>query len=529
MVSVGILAALFGMVLAVGGRIERKAVPHPPHAARPLAVTGFGLGVVAGLFLLWLGASARPFFAATASLITLAVFVGISRVKYGYLREPLVFSDLAFIATLIRHPALFYLGRREAAGIAIFIAAVIALISVWTTQEPRLFGHGAQALILAGGVGLSALLLAGPLAQRLAALEPLRSAPAGDLVRDVGLLTTLVGGFALWRAERVRAAHSDPGPARLGDRYRAVIVIQSESFCDIRRQGVAARLEAFDRLRGRALASGRLEVSCFGAYTHRSEVEMLTGIPFAAQGMDRFDPYLRPDRLAEASLATRLRVGGWRTLFLHPHDPRFFRRDRAIPQLGFERFVAEDAYSDGDRYGPYVSDRAIARTLIREIEQAVEAGKPLFAMAVTMEAHDPYGPGRLAETDDPVAQYVRHIANTDALLGALVEALDLRTDRSLLVFYGDHAPILPGHEALADDTATDYLMLECGWAAQKDTEPTGSVDRSPAKINALLRSKLGTGRQPTTEGSGVTTETGRGTGLDEGSATPSISRSMTEK
>lgn len=452
----------------------------------------------AWLAALWLGLSARPVFAGVAGLVTLGVFVVISRQKHAYLREPLVFSDLAFLPLLWRHPALFYLGRGEAVGLAALAAGLVALIAAWIHVEPRLFGYGAQAALLASSLAVAAAFAIG--AGRLVPLVPalvavVTRAPAGAFVQRLGLTGSLLAGYIAWRTEAMRpAAGAAHGP--LGDRHQAVIVLQSESFADLRRHGLALELAAYDRLRARALAHGRLDVSCFGAYTHRSEFETLTGVPFAHQGMDRFHPYLRPQRLAGHSLARQLAGAGWRAVFAHPHDARFFGRDAAIPALGFDRFIGEGEFGAADRFGPYVGDVALGRRIGAEIAQARQDGVPLFMMAVTMEAHDPYGPGRLDGVDDPARQYARHLANADAMLAGVADALDRLTECSLLVFYGDHAPILPGYAVLADDTATDYIVVECGRAAAScgDLRSAGrSSARSPAGLNALLRDRLGRG------------------------------------
>lgn len=520
MFHVVLMFAALAATLVVAGRLDGLAVPAGERAPRrPGQAQLLGALIAVWLWLLWLGLSARPLFAAVAALVTLGVFAGISRAKYACLREPLVFSDLGFLPTLVRYPALFYLGRNEAVGLGVVVMLLGGVIVAWTRLEPRALGGAVQfgALAAAGLVAIAVPLSAGRIASALPTLSrQLLDLPAGRFVGLQGLAVSLVAGFALWRNDggREKACRSPDLPA---GGYDAVILLQSESFTDLRRVGVGLELPHYDRLRARALSHGRLNVSCYGAYTHRSEVEMLTGVAFADQGMDRFDPYLRPGRLAPASLARKLGEKGWRTLFLHPHDTRFFRRDRAIPRLGFACFLGEGAFAPGDRFGPYVGDAAVGRRIVQEVRAAGASGQALFLMAVTMEAHDPYGPGRLPGIDNPVAQYVRHAANADAMLGALVAALDAHTGRSLLVFYGDHAPILPGHEGLADDRATDYLVLECGRAAAKASERPAST-RSPAAINALLRSKLAEGRQAD-EGAGMSGE----------SATTSMIRSTMEK
>lgn len=448
-----------------------------------------GLSIAVWLWTLWLGLSARPAFATIATLSTSAVFVLISRMKYTYLREPLVFSDLGFLGLLIRHPALFYIGRKERGGLGIVTGVLLLFIGLWIHYEPRAISAGLQAMTLILAFLPVMLIVFGAgkeirLAPRTVA--EVEGHPAHRFVKRLGLSVSLLISYVVWRA----GGSDHEAPPVDGTGYDAVIIVQSESFIDLRRQGVATQLPNLDRMRLRALAHGRLNVSCFGAYTHRSEVEMLTGVPFTAQGMDRFDPYLRPERIAQASLAMRLRIAGWQTRFIHPHDQRFFRRDRAISRLGFDQFIGEDAFAATDRYGPYIGDIALAMRIVKEIKTVHNTEPPLLLMAVSMEAHDPYGIGRLSEIDDPVKQYVRHIAHADTLLGLVVEALDTNTRHSLLVFYGDHAPILPGHEALAEDTATDFVLLSCGSESEKMSGEQTLLTLSPAEVHALLCSLL---------------------------------------
>ena len=81
---------------------------------------------------------------------------------------------------------------------------------------------------------------------------------------------------------------------------------------------------------------GRLEVPGWGANTMRAEFAVLTGIPESELGYDRFNPYHALARVPIASQVWRLRRAGYRTICLHPFDRRFFRRDLAMPALGFE-------------------------------------------------------------------------------------------------------------------------------------------------------------------------------------------------
>jgi phosphoglycerol transferase MdoB-like AlkP superfamily enzyme len=227
---------------------------------------------------------------------------------------------------------------------------------------------------------------------------------------------------------------------------------------------------------------------CQGAYTLRPESAALSGRGFDQQRFDRFHPYLRPRRLAAGSLAQWLARSGWDTLFVHPHDGSFFRRWRAIPILGFARFADEQAFRGALRIGPYIADQAVADFLLDELQASTTRGRKLFAYAVTMEAHDPYGVGRLPDEADPVRQYVHHIENTDRMLARLADAIEAGQQRVLLVVFGDHVPCLPSFADPFPDTRTDYFVVELGKPSNGDW--SGLPVTRPEHLHRLIRACL---------------------------------------
>ncbi|MFG1478120.1 LTA synthase family protein [Xanthobacter sp. V4C-4] len=479
--------------------MERVFAPAPRRAGAVGPHLALRLAVFAVLFLFWLAVSARAAFAATASIITTAVFLIISGEKARHLKEPFVVTDFAFLVLLVRHPDLFYLGWRKSLGVCAVIAGLVGLIVGWMVLEPRTLSWASQGIALGALLVLVGLAFAVPrllLSPWPRALALVTEAPARAFVSQLGLLPSVaVSALALRalpapgpRPAAAAGARGSAGPMP-GPNWDAVVVIQSESFYDLRRQGVALDLQALDALKSRALAHGRLVVPCYGAYTLRPEFAVSTGLPFAAQGMDRFHPYLRARRFAGHALPAELAAEGWETVFIHPYDPHFFSRARAVPHLGFQRFLTEADFAGMERFGPYVADAAVGTRMRAELAAARQRARPLYMMAVTMEAHDPYGAGRLADTDDPLEQYCRHVTHADALLAGMVAELDAQTDRSLLVFYGDHAPLLPGFDMLADDPRTDYLVVACG---RQMTAGGGAAagECAPDGLNAILRRML---------------------------------------
>lgn len=485
------MSITFSLVLTVvaGELLDCLAKPSRRLlAGGPLAV-GWRAALVVSIWLLAFGLTGRLLFAAVATMVTVAIIVTISNVKQRYLREPLVFSDFALLEHLLHHPQLFYIPRRWQAASTAGVMALLVAIAVWMMIEPRAGGWLAQAMALALAAVVPTAALVMPSALASAARLVRDPEPHRDLAR-IGLFASLIAYTAAWRLEPPpQPRRPPPVDQRTPPPYDAIIVIQAESFIDLRRLGRSdVRLPAFDRLRQRAIATGLLDVACEGAYTLRPESAVISGRGYDDQGFDRFHPYLRPHRLAAEALPHRLARSGWDTLFVHPHDHRFFRRAHAIPALGFARFADERAFAGARRVGPYVCDDAVAELLLTEIGARAANGPPLFVYAVTMEAHDPYGPGRLPDEDDPVRQYIHHVENADRMLGRIADQVDGNARRALLVFFGDHVPFLPDFADPFPDSRTDYVALELGQNASR--ERIAQTISRPEHLHALICARL---------------------------------------
>ncbi|THD61132.1 MAG: LTA synthase family protein, partial [Bradyrhizobium sp.] len=152
-----------------------------------------------------------------------------------------------------------------------------------------------------------------------------------------------------------------------------------------------------------------------------------------------------------------------------PYDRRFFRRDVAIPALGFDVFLdeANTEFTSAERIGRYISDRAVGQVLLDRIRQS---GRPSLFYAVTMENHGPW-------TD--IDNYLEHVYNSDRLLGMVIESLDDSGRDYVLAFFGDHRPALRN---VASRGETPFVIL-------RNIAPTSSVPPvtvSAAQLNELL-------------------------------------------
>jgi hypothetical protein len=438
--------------------------------------------VVVGAGLLAL-ATGRPVF---AGVIALALGAGFALADYTMrqtLREPAVFSESVELPQVFTHPHLYlpFAGPGLVLG---GVAAATALAIALLVLEPPLWpAQPLAALTVAGLIVVGFWLFAREPLLGAAAAVLRRLRPIGEPFEDAAAL----GPFAMLfihtviareeRPTRQQAlavkAHAKEAFSRPGMRTKEgvpVILVQCESFFDARRLSPAvAHLPAFDACRAAGI-SGRLNVPGWGANTMRTEFAVLTGIPESALGYDRFNPYYGLARAPIESQVWRLRRAGYRTLCLHPFDRRFFRRDLAMPALGFERFLGRESLGGGSR-PPYQSDPELAGHILQTLDAE---GPRTLIFAITMGNHGPWlaeGPAldpAIAGLSDRAATpggaglacYLEGLRRSDEMLQILLDGLRRRGRPAVLGFYGDHLPSLGGafaHFGFADGSS-DYAI-----------------------------------------------------------------------
>jgi phosphoglycerol transferase MdoB-like AlkP superfamily enzyme len=460
------------------------------------------LGLWTLAFGIALAVTQRPYFSALLVLAELLIFSLASNAKMRALREPFVFADFEAIKDVVKHPRLFlpYFGvGRALGGLAAFCLAIYLGFALEAGMTAR-SGWPAFA------VGLAILAAAGAALAWLGTPHPLPSSfdAAADL-RRFGFPASL-WYYAL--AERPR--HPVPETsrfhaARAGPPARDpphLVVVQSESFFDARRlyPGIKpAVLERFDAIRATAAHYGRLEVPAWGGNTARSEFAFLTGFGAHEIGVHRFNPHRRLARQGVPTLAAFLKRAGYRTVCVHPYPASFYSRDTVYPTFGFDRFVDLEHFRDAERYGPYVSDRAVANLACALLE---DAGQPTLLFVITMENHGPLHLERVAPGDverlyaeappagyDDLTVYLRHLANADRMMRVLQEHLTRSPHDGWLCWYGDHVPILPRVYETAGypDGRTDYFI----WGKGRTANPAAARDLRAEELGVLLLEQAG--------------------------------------
>lgn len=480
----GFASLLVPLAIAIATSFTVEAVfgaRRPSLRPGDLILRGLGYAL---LTVFWFQFSWRPWLASASCLLTVAILAGVDRLKRRVIGEPPVFSDLALLAQVPRHPELYYTRSPTDPRMAVPLLLGLGVIAAWYTLEPTVLPDGALALaaVAALPMGLLAVVAAFRTPLGRAFLRPLFPRP--DLMADVaryGVVATMMG-YALRRADEA----TEPPPAipvlAPGDtETELLVVVQLESFLDPVRLGGAA-LPLMNRIRTEAAQYGQLAVPAHGAYTMRTEHAVLTGRDPDSLGFGRYDPYLARGGDEPTSLARIARAAGFATIFVHPFHRDFFSRARVFRRLGFDRLVMEDDFAGAPRIGPYIADEALAERILAD----VEGGGRRFVFAVTMENHGPWTEGRLPGIAPGLAQYLHHVADTGRAVERLIDGL--RGRRATLCVFGDHAPSLPECRPRPEGpVATDYAVFRFPNAADRRPE---RVDVTAAQLGCLLRDAL---------------------------------------
>ncbi|PFA89033.1 LTA synthase family protein [Bacillus cereus] len=190
----------------------------------------------------------------------------------------------------------------------------------------------------------------------------------------------------------------------------------------------------------------------FGGNTANVEFEALTSYSMSLLKPGSI-PYQQviTNKKEVPSIPTALKKEGYYTSAIHSFGRTFFKRDDVYKVLGFDKFNAEDTIENVDIDGDYISDLAMSKEIIAELE---EQKQPTFIHAVTMQNHFPFTEGRFGEnlieisgleneeSKGELETYTEGLRRSDEALQYLIEQLDNLDRPTLLVFFGDHLPSL---------------------------------------------------------------------------------------
>ncbi|SCC60410.1 Phosphoglycerol transferase [Bacillus mycoides] len=203
---------------------------------------------------------------------------------------------------------------------------------------------------------------------------------------------------------------------------------------------------------------GQTIAPTFGGNTANTEFEALTSYSMSLL-MPGSIPYQQaiPNQKEVPSIASELKKQGYYASAIHAFNRSFYKREDVYKTLGFDNFNAEDTMENKDVVGDNIGDLSMSKEIIDELNKRKQ---PTFIHAVTMQNHFPYTPNMFGENKIEISglteeeskteleAYTEGVRLSDEALQYLIEQLNDLDRPTLIVFFGDHLPMLGTNKAI---------------------------------------------------------------------------------
>ncbi|MEA3423227.1 MAG: LTA synthase family protein [Bacillota bacterium] len=248
-----------------------------------------------------------------------------------------------------------------------------------------------------------------------------------------------------------------------------IIIIMNEAFWDMDQLPnidlTPNPYDYFNELKEES-AHGRLEVPVFAGGTSNTEFEVLSSISthMYNEGLMVFNSEIQGPTI---TLASVLRNQGYYSVGLHPFWGWYYNRNAIYNNLGFDEFITEEFIDQSKVKGYYISDETDTEVIIDKIDSI---DQPLFLYTVTIQNHGPYDDGRYdnidldieitgdtidSENQELLEVYGQGIYDAVESLKTLIDYLKNSDEDTIVVFFGDHLPLMGDNLKVYKDT--DFL------------------------------------------------------------------------
>ncbi|MBR3887641.1 MAG: sulfatase-like hydrolase/transferase [Clostridia bacterium] len=235
--------------------------------------------------------------------------------------------------------------------------------------------------------------------------------------------------------------------------YDNVIVVLLESYYDMNDfANLKFEKDPLATYREYAKENGetKLLVNGIGGGTSNVEYQVLT-MHSVDQYYEGIYPYMHLIKDDVYTLPQLFKDNGYETTAIHTYKKTFYNRDSAYEKMGIDRFIGDVDIENPEVSGAQISDNEIYEAIVETLETQEKS----FITATTMGTHAPYTGFEYDEYDEWVVlekaldevevgtnNYFQSLRNLDKMLGKLVEYINNSEERTLLIAYGDHYPLV---------------------------------------------------------------------------------------
>lgn len=193
--------------------------------------------------------------------------------------------------------------------------------------------------------------------------------------------------------------------------------------------------------------SGYMYSPEYGGNTANVEFEGQTGLSnFWAMTI----PYVNSLSKSESVLAgpNWAKNFGFGTTAIHSYDGTMYKRYLIYPKFGYDKFIDESEmkYTEKEYSSKYNNDRSVYNEIWDILK---DNDTPQFVTAITMQNHTPYAGAGYPKLDFPLLKSDRSswliepnfqsLHTSDQYLGELLEKIDGLDEKTVLIWFGDHA------------------------------------------------------------------------------------------
>ena len=214
--------------------------------------------------------------------------------------------------------------------------------------------------------------------------------------------------------------------------------------------------------------SGAFTVPVVGAGTCNTEFECLSGMGIQFFGIGEY-PYktVLKDTTYE-SCATALDSIGYTSHVLHNNTATFYGRNDIFARMGFDTFTSKEMMNavDMNDYGTWLADDILTSETEKTLDSTTGAD---FIYTITVQSHGSYPTEQVIEDPEVMVYgledneslywqyqyYINELRKVDDYIGELIDMLEQRDEKTIVMMYGDHLPTLGIEE---DQTATGNLF-----------------------------------------------------------------------
>lgn len=270
-------------------------------------------------------------------------------------------------------------------------------------------------------------------------------------------------GYSVEKVKEIEKKYSYE-PTEQENELPNVIMILNESFTDFQNIGghfnTNKEVLPFYNSMTENTIKGNCYSSSYAGGTINPEFEFLSSSSLYCFPSSSY-PYQYNVKSEIPSVISVLKNLGYQgNIAIHPADKTNYNRDKIYDFLGFEKFYGYDDFHKPKKIEGYVSDESVYNMIIDEYEKyKSNSDKPFSAFALTMQNHGGYTE-RLDNLDvtiritDNFTQEEKGESNeveraltlmnlSDKAIQNLVEYFEEKDDKTIIILFGDHQPVMP--------------------------------------------------------------------------------------